>query len=460
MEHLNPHPAPESLQIRRIFYNENPMASPGPLRFGSFELDPVERSLRKGNKPIPLEPKTFEVLLALVNSAGKLVARKTIFDAVWPAEHVVDANLTNRIATLRRTLGFKAIETVSKTGYRFSLPVTTLSLSPAVSALLKDGQSQMDRRTTECVQAARNLFLLAIVEDPSCATAWAWLARSCRFLEKYGVERSYHRQMTEGAFRQAFELDPDLACAHQFSTVFQVDQGKAVDAMTRLLRRVQKYPQDAHSFEGLVHACRHCGLLEASVAAHRRAIELDPRLATSIAHTHFAACDYEATVESYAGTSAPRGYLDLAAWACLGSRERVESEINKRLASRSWAPKFEALMKSLLEALRGNSSEVQKICDAQDTYEDPEGTLYLARHLAYCGRSESALAFLEIAHAGGLTIPIILERDPWLRSLREDKKLVSLLEASLSRRNEAERRFRQAGGVKALLAPNAKRSTK
>src|SRR4030095_9555996 len=66
--------------------------------------------------------------------------------------------------------------------------------------------------------------------------------------------------------------------------------------MVRLVERART--ADPELLAGLVSACRYCGLLDASVAADRRARSLDRRVRTSIAHTHFLRRDYKRVVEA------------------------------------------------------------------------------------------------------------------------------------------------------------------
>ncbi|HEY6118741.1 MAG TPA: winged helix-turn-helix domain-containing protein [Pyrinomonadaceae bacterium] len=92
-------------------------------RFGRFEMDASERSLRLDGRPVSLEPKAFDLLLLLVTRAGHLVEKEEIMGAVWPDTFVEEGNLTRNISLLRRVLAEglvgKSIETVPKHGYRF-----------------------------------------------------------------------------------------------------------------------------------------------------------------------------------------------------------------------------------------------------------------------------------------------------------------------------------------------------
>src|SRR5262249_31945755 len=70
----------------------------------------------------------------------------------------------------------------------------------------------------------------------------------------------------------------------------EVDLGRARDAMTRLVGRAPT--ADPELLAGLVSTCRYCGLLEASVAAHERAVDLEPKIRTSVPHTWFLQADH------------------------------------------------------------------------------------------------------------------------------------------------------------------------
>jgi hypothetical protein len=67
--------------------------------------------------------------------------------------------------------------------------------------------------------------------------------------------------------------------------------------MTRLFRRLQYHPTEPESFSSLVQVFRFRGLLGESVSAHKRAVELDPGMTTSVAHTHFLTGKYETAID-------------------------------------------------------------------------------------------------------------------------------------------------------------------
>jgi DNA-binding winged helix-turn-helix (wHTH) protein/TolB-like protein/predicted Zn-dependent protease len=92
--------------------------------FGSFRLDVAERTLRRGVETVPLNPKVFDTLLALVRAGGRVVLKEELLKAVWPDSYVEEGSLTHNISVLRKALegtgeGRKYIETVPRRGYRF-----------------------------------------------------------------------------------------------------------------------------------------------------------------------------------------------------------------------------------------------------------------------------------------------------------------------------------------------------
>src|SRR5882757_5396009 len=105
------------------------MAPPDPPRryhFASFELQLDERRLLRDGVAIPLRPRAFDLLAALVDRAGHLVTKDELLDRVWPKMVVEETALRARLSALRKMLGADAIATVSGQGYRFALPVTKL----------------------------------------------------------------------------------------------------------------------------------------------------------------------------------------------------------------------------------------------------------------------------------------------------------------------------------------------
>src|SRR5690349_19327766 len=90
---------------------------------GSFRLDPARRLLRQHDRQVTLPPKSFQLLMLLVESHGRVFTKKELISALWPDTFVEDANLSFQISVLRKALGAEGsewIETLPRYGYRFS----------------------------------------------------------------------------------------------------------------------------------------------------------------------------------------------------------------------------------------------------------------------------------------------------------------------------------------------------
>ena len=112
-------------------------------RFGPFVLDVIDRSLKRDGVPVPLTPKLFDLLVALVERAGRLVEKEALLGKVWPDVAVEEGNLTKGVFSLRQLLdpedSSRYIETIPKRGYRFVAPVT--AAAPAAPGALSGGGS-------------------------------------------------------------------------------------------------------------------------------------------------------------------------------------------------------------------------------------------------------------------------------------------------------------------------------
>jgi DNA-binding winged helix-turn-helix (wHTH) protein len=409
------------------FSKKNQSAAETAYRFSDFALYPRDRLLKKSAASLLLEPKAFDALLCLVRAAGHLVSKQELRHILWPDVHVSERNLTNLIVRLRKILGRDAIRTVSKHGYRFALPV---SGEPGIKRETYEkfvrARELTAQRSLESMLLARDLYWTCLAENPDFAPAWAWLGRCCWFLDKFRGGTSAGPELAEAALQRAFVLDPDLASAHQFYTLLEVDMGRAEEALTRLFGRLQHHPMEPESFSSLVQVLRFRGLLPESVRAHKRALELDPGMTTSVAHTHFLAGKYETAIEAYRGRAGY--YLDAAAWAVLGDRRQATVLLRERLRKAQFSKLITALMTSLLAVLEGKKTDAARIMEEADISREPEILLYFARHYCHLGLLAPSMRALEIAaRSGFICAPETLESDPWFALLRKHKRFGALL---------------------------------
>src|SRR5258707_4718574 len=101
------------------------------LRFGPFELNVAERSLKKANQVIPLGGRAYDILTALLENAGEVVAKADLIAKAWPDVTVEEGSLRVHLSALRKALrdgqfGDKFIANIQGHGYSFIAPVTRL----------------------------------------------------------------------------------------------------------------------------------------------------------------------------------------------------------------------------------------------------------------------------------------------------------------------------------------------
>lgn len=95
-----------------------------------------EYALTRAGETVAVEPTAFRVLIYLLRNAGRLVTKDEMIEAVWQGSAVSDNSLTRAVATLRRLLGDnprepRLIATIQTIGYRFLVPVETISADGA-----------------------------------------------------------------------------------------------------------------------------------------------------------------------------------------------------------------------------------------------------------------------------------------------------------------------------------------
>jgi hypothetical protein len=178
-------------------------------------------------------------------------------------------------------------------------------------------------------------------------------------------------------------------------------------------------------------------LLDESVEAHRRAIALDPTLTTSVTHTHFLRCEYQAALDTY-GTGA-RYYLDAAAWAGLGDTKRAATLLRERLESPQLAPLMRGVMGSLLAVLDGRHDKALQMIREQDVTPEPEVLFYLARHCGMIGAAAEAAVLVKRARLEGFASSRTLERDAAFAAVRKHAAFAREVELARERERDCRR---------------------
>jgi DNA-binding response OmpR family regulator len=113
-------------RVKALLRRTGPKGQPMPAieRFGDIEVNPASRTVYRAGQLVPLAPREFDLLLALLRRSGAAVSRAELLKEVWQYQQgVLSRTIDIHIAELRRKLEKnpaepKHIRTVWKVGYR------------------------------------------------------------------------------------------------------------------------------------------------------------------------------------------------------------------------------------------------------------------------------------------------------------------------------------------------------
>jgi DNA-binding winged helix-turn-helix (wHTH) protein len=135
-------------------------------RFGGFTLDADRQVLLAANgAEVSLRPKTFSLLLLLVENAGRTISKEMIMASVWPGIFVTENNVTQCVHEIRHALGSKAhriLRTRPRRGYMIAADVDAArsagvcqnrdsgsNCAPAASSSALEGDTKPDEIGTQ-----------------------------------------------------------------------------------------------------------------------------------------------------------------------------------------------------------------------------------------------------------------------------------------------------------------------
>lgn len=167
------------------------------LEFGEFLLDLEEKILLRNGERLPINPKTYHLLVVLIQNHGHTVEKEQLMEALWADAFVEDANLAFTVSLLRKTLGDDAqnprfIETIPRRGYRFIGQLGTVKNKPETDIPLETIPGPRPPRRV-VLTTVSVLVLIALF-----GAGFAWLISDARPTESRGtlVERTRDGKIT------------------------------------------------------------------------------------------------------------------------------------------------------------------------------------------------------------------------------------------------------------------------
>jgi eukaryotic-like serine/threonine-protein kinase len=341
-----------------------------------------------------------------------------------------------------------------------ALPLTTGPVSPAAGSAPDARAYELYLRANELARtygglvAARELYRSCLEFDSRFAPAWAHLGRCHRVIGKYIDASEDSEAKAEDAFRRALALSPRLTVAHKFFANLEADMGRAQDALVRLLGEAERHGNDPELFAGLVHACRYCGLLDQSVAAHLEARRLDPNVPTSIEQTLLMTGDVDRllAIEAPPVVAGADDGIRVIGLGLAGRRDEARRRlIQMRQLSRipafeSWIDYLTAWLERRREDMNGRMS-IFKYLKIQD---DPEAVFQEGWLLCDLEDYDGGLAFMQRAITKHYWAVSTLANSRQFDALRGNPTFDRLMCEAEAGRERALAAYRSAGGERLL----------
>jgi len=115
-------------RVRAVLRRAAPQAEPAEkhLEHGNLRVDIERHSVTKGDTPIELTAKEFDLLVMLMRNKGKVLTRDTLLDKVWGVEYFGDTRTVDvHVRYLRQKVedvpdSPTLIQTVRGVGYKFT----------------------------------------------------------------------------------------------------------------------------------------------------------------------------------------------------------------------------------------------------------------------------------------------------------------------------------------------------
>jgi DNA-binding winged helix-turn-helix (wHTH) protein len=94
------------------------------VKFAEWTFDPEARELRRGDEPVHVAPKAFDLLHVLIAGRPRVLSKSELMQRIWPDTFVSEATLAALVGDLREIFGggaraSKVLRTAHGVGYAF-----------------------------------------------------------------------------------------------------------------------------------------------------------------------------------------------------------------------------------------------------------------------------------------------------------------------------------------------------
>ena len=277
--------------------------------FDTFRINVGDRQLVQNGTRIALTPKVFDVLLFLVENAGRTVGKEELMEHVWTDSFVEEGNLNRNVSTLRKVLSDDAlhpkfIKTAPKIGYSFVGEVNEVWEDD--ETILVENRTRYHLALRE--EKIKGLFgsrlaiaMIAAVALVGVSLVWMWSRSQRNEARSMAEERTDARDLYEQGralwrsrsgdelhrgtilLEQAVNADPNLAIAHAAladAYAFDYTNWRRAEMIARSAINLDPTLGEPHASIGFVRLFWEWRLRDAETE-FKRAIELSPKYATA-----------------------------------------------------------------------------------------------------------------------------------------------------------------------------------
>ena len=258
--------------------------------FAGFRIDVRRRRLLQNGEPIPIKPKALDTLLALVENRGRVVEKDDLMRRLWPDTAVEEANLTQNVFVVRKTLGEepgeqKFIATHARRGYQFVGEVREVTPEEGRTGLDGEPASRLNPFLR------RNRVALGILTIAVVAVAVALAARWSRW--RSAGAASHISAIAVLPFRNV-SADPEQEYFADGMTDAVIADLASISALRVVSRQsVMRYKSSQKSMRDIARELGVDALIEGSVSRVAGRIRLTVQLVDGRTDDHLWAHGYD-----------------------------------------------------------------------------------------------------------------------------------------------------------------------
>lgn len=153
-------------RAREIKLNTPAQRTRSAYAISHVRVEPDRNALIAGGETVRVEPKVMDVLCELADAGGDVVSRDELINRIWGVEFGGDESVSRAVSLLRKALkeaglGDGAIETLSKRGYRLTIPVAAAAPNSETETAATEHEPAQPRFGWRAIAALAGLLILA-----------------------------------------------------------------------------------------------------------------------------------------------------------------------------------------------------------------------------------------------------------------------------------------------------------